>query len=96
MTRSTSSEFRSDWVSKTLAGVVLGFTLALALSGLYALAASGVHLSERSQLAMWATFPSWMVALAGGYACRSGARAWLLLGALNLAAWGLFFLLRLP
>lgn len=94
MARARTTDFRPDWLTKTLAGVILGLSLSLALTGLYSLAAAGVHLSQRAQLAMWSTWPMWVAALAGSYAFRSGARAWAWLGAANLLAWGAFLLLR--
>lgn len=94
MALARTTDFRADWLTKSLAGVFLGLSLSLALTGLYSLAAADVHLSQRSQLAMWSTWPMWTAAMAGSYAFRTGTRAWAWLGAANVLAWGVFLLLR--
>ncbi len=73
-----------DWVSKTLAGLVLGFTLAIGCAGLFSWLASAIPLSSRGQLAMWITAPVWMGVLSGVYFFRSGWRAWAWLAGANL------------
>lgn len=84
-----------DWVSKTLAGLLLGFALALGCSGLLAQAASSIPISVRAQLAMWLVAPVWMGALGGVYFFSSGWRAWLWLGAANLLVAGVRLAWRL-
>lgn len=83
-----------DWVSKTLAGVLLGFTLALGCSGLFAWLNMGMPLSIRSQLAMWMVAPIWLGTAAGVYFFSSGRRAWLWLGGINLVVLGALALVR--
>lgn len=85
-----------DWFGKTCAGSVLGFTLALALNGLIALLTSGglaMH-EGKVQFTMWMLPPLWAAVLGSVYLFRDSLRAWLWLGAANLAAFGLFWLLR--
>ncbi|WP_306591299.1 hypothetical protein [Geothrix sp. 21YS21S-4] len=88
MTPAQHPPIRPDWISKTLAGALLGFTFALGASGLMALALHGLKASARAQLVMWMVAPIWLAILAGCYAFRSGKRAWACLGAAN----GLLFL----
>ncbi|MGY1489264.1 hypothetical protein ACW4YW_07605 [Methylobacillus pratensis] len=86
---------RPDWVSKTLAGLLLGLALTLALSGLLAAMLSDLPMSVKGQLVMWSLPPVWLGVQAGVYFFASGLRAWLWLGGANLLAWGALWLLRL-
>lgn len=78
-----------DWLSKTLAGLLLGFTLAIGCAGLFDGLAGGMPITVRGQLVMWLTAPVWMGVLSGVYFFRSGKRAWALLGGVNLLVFGL-------
>lgn len=84
---------RPDWVSKTIAGVVLGLTLAMAISGVYSELDSAKPLPVRGQLMMWMVPPVWLGTLAGVYFFASGLCAWLWLGGANALAFGLLFAL---
>lgn len=84
-----------DWVSKTLAGTVLGFTLAIGCSGVLANLGQDVPMVTRAQLAMWMVAPIWLGTLSGVYAFASGPRAWLWLSGANSVAFGTLALLRL-
>jgi len=84
-----------DWLSKTLAGTLLGFTLAIGCAGLFNGLAGDMPLSVRGQLAMWLMAPVWLGVLSGVYFFRSGKRAWVWLGGANLLAFGLLSLTRL-
>lgn len=86
---------RRDWLSKSLAGTLLGLGLALGASGLFNLATAALPLGVRAQLAMWLVPPVWFGVLSLCYFFSSGARAWLWLGAANLLAFGLWGALRL-
>lgn len=85
---------RRDWLSKSIAGVTLGFTLAIGCSGLLLAALSGLPPPLRAQFAMWLVVPLWFALLAACYALRSGMRAWLWLGGGNLIVFGLTALLH--
>lgn len=86
---------RADWWSKTLAGAVLGWTLALALSGLFAwLGPGGVDAPNKSQLVMWLIAPLWMLAFSFTYLFRTGLHALLWLSGANLLAYGALFAAR--
>lgn len=71
---------RRDWLSKTLAGFVLGAVLALGCSGLFLQFNADMPLSVRGQLAMWMVPPVWLGVLGGVFFFASGLRAWLWLG----------------
>ena len=76
--------FSPDWISKTLAGSVLGFTLAMGCAYIVAWLTPDLPLSTRGQLAMWIVAPVWMGTLASVYLFRSGLRAWAWLTGTNV------------
>lgn len=81
---------RLQWLSKTLAGVLLGFALAVALAGLFHhIAPAG---PAKVQFAMWITAPLWLTALAAVYAFRDARAAWKWFGAATAAAYLALFL----
>lgn len=85
----------ADWWSKTLAGALLGFTLALALAGLFAwVGPGGIGAPQKNQFVMWLIAPLWMAIFSLVYLLRSGARALLWLGGANLLAYALLFAAR--
>lgn len=65
-----------NWLAKTLAGILAGFTLAIGCSGLFVWLAADLPLPVRGQLAMWMVAPIWMGVLSGVYFFRSGIHAW--------------------
>lgn len=85
------------WFGKTMAGVVLGYTLSIALSGVVAwLTPDGLSGGGKIQFNMWMVAPIWATALGFVYLFRDSLRAWLWLGLANglafpalwaLAAW---------
>jgi len=83
---------RRDWISKSLAGVLLGFALAMGASAALAALTAGIPLATRSQLAMWLVPPVWLGIASTVYFFASGLRAWIWLGgACALLYGGLFF-----
>lgn len=82
-----------DWLSKALAGVLLGFSLAMTLSGIVAwLGPDGPAATNKFQWVMWLVSPLWLGVLSFCWLFRSGRHAWLQLGAANLLAFvGLYF-----
>lgn len=88
MTNPKHLPIQRDWVSKTLAGTLLGLTLALGCSGLFARLNLAMALSAKAQLAMWMVAPIWLGTLSGSYFFGSGWRAWLWLGCANLLVFG--------
>lgn len=86
---------RADWWSKTLAGAILGWTLALAIAGIFAWAGpGGIAAPNKTQFVMWMIAPVWMLVFSLSYLFRSGLRAVLWLGAANALAYALFFSIR--
>lgn len=85
---------RRDWVSKTLAGLLLGFSLAIIASGLLMTQLGDLPLAVSGQLAMWLVPPVWLGTLSLVYFFTSGLRAWAWLLGANAAALGLWWLLQ--
>lgn len=94
MTPSKPPPIRRDWISKTLAGTLLGLALALGASGLFSHLNAGMPLSVRGQLAMWMVPPVWLGTLGGVYFFASGLRAWLWLGGATVLTYGALLALR--
>ncbi|SBV37369.1 conserved membrane hypothetical protein [uncultured Stenotrophomonas sp.] len=84
------------WFGKTMAGVVLGFGLALALSGLFAwLGPDGIAGGGgKVQFNMWLMAPVWALVLSFVYLFRDSLRAWLWLGAANALAFAALWCVR--
>ncbi|WP_232495542.1 hypothetical protein [Novosphingobium kaempferiae] len=78
-----------DWLGKASAGLILGFVLALGLSGLIAwsIGVSDTFFSTRGQLAMWSMSPVWCLILSLCFLFRSGGRAWGVLGLASVIVW---------
>lgn len=80
----------ADWWGKTLAGALLGYTLALAVAGLFAwIGPGGIGAPQKTQFVMWLIAPLWMAIFSLVYLARSGARALRWLGGANLFAYAL-------
>ncbi|MFC0205828.1 hypothetical protein [Novosphingobium soli] len=78
-----------DWFGKASAGLVLGFALALGLSGLlaWAIGVTDTFFSTKGQLTMWSISPTWCIVLSLCFLFRSGLRAWTVLGLATAAVW---------
>ncbi len=85
---------RPDWLSKTLAGLLLGFSLATIAAGLLMTQLRGMPLPVSGQLAMWLVPPVWLGVLSLVYFFSSGLRAWAWLLGANVAALGIWWLLQ--
>lgn len=94
MSAASARSARPDWVSKTLAGLLLGASLALIAAGLLMAALEGMPLAVSGQLAMWLVPPVWLGVLSCVYFFSSGLRAWAWLLAANAVALGLWWLVR--
>lgn len=78
---------KPDWWGKTLAGGLLGFSLAFCLCGLFAwLSPGGIATPNKVQLVMWMIAPLWMLVFSLSFMFRSGLRAFFWLGFANLVA----------
>lgn len=83
------------WLGKTLAAVVLGYTLAVALSGVVAwLTPGGLQGAGKIQFNMWMIAPLWATVLGFVYFFRDSLRAWLWLGLANVVAFALLWVLQ--
>lgn len=89
-TRSDSRQgSHSGWLGQGLAGLILGFTLALGVSKLFMLMTPEMVQTARVQLAMWMVMPVWLTVFAISFLWRRALHAWVMLGILNLAVFGL-------
>jgi len=83
-----------DFTLKSLAGLILGMTLAIAISGLFGvLTPGGYRAPNKFQVVMWLTPPLWMSTLSLVYFFRSSLAAWGWLAGANLIAYGLLLCL---
>lgn len=88
-----SHTHRADWISKTLAGLILGFFIAMAISGLFFLLPLSIGRSAEAQLMMWLFAPIWLTLLSTCYLFRNGKQAWLWLTVASITLYTLYFLL---
>lgn len=78
------------WLGKTSAGLVCGFLLAIALSGLLAhLAPGSLDDAARAETVMLSVPLVWTAVLSAAFAFRSGPRAWAWLGGASALAFAL-------
>lgn len=83
------------WWAKSLAGSVLGFTLAFALSGIFAwVGPGGIGAANKTQFVMWMIAPLWMLFFSLVYLFRTGLQALLVFGLANIAAYLTLFSLN--
>jgi hypothetical protein len=88
-----SKKISPDWWTKTLAGAVLGLSLAFALAGLLAWhGPGGVEAPNKTQAVMWSIAWFWMPVFSLVYLFRTGLQAVLCLAAANVVAYGLLWL----
>ncbi|MCL1089257.1 hypothetical protein L2744_06460 [Shewanella profunda] len=73
---SDSEKLQPDWWTKTLAGLILGFTLALGLVGLFAwFGPGGIDAAVKVQFNMWLICPIWLLIVSFSFLFRTGWRA---------------------
>ena len=85
------AKVEGHWIGKTSAGVICGFIVALALSGLLVrLAPSASIDAAKAETAMLFVPLVWTGIFSVAYLFRSGLLAWLWLGAASLATLTLF------
>ena len=78
-----------DWLGKSCAGLVLGFTFSLALSGLFRLwtGYGDAYFSAKGQLGMWIMALTWPLILGFVFLLRTSLGAWVWLALANLLTW---------
>ncbi|MGC4028570.1 MAG: hypothetical protein QM696_06850 [Steroidobacteraceae bacterium] len=83
----------TNWIGKASAATVLGFWLAIGLSGLFASFGPGglTAGTGKVQFNMWMIAPLWTAVLCACFMFRSGLRAWLWLGAANVLVYALLW-----
>jgi len=77
---------RGDWIGMTLAGVLLGLTLAVSVTTTFGRLPLGIAPPIHAQLTMWLLMPVWLSAIASSFAFETGRRSCTWLGAANLVA----------
>ncbi|AFI84545.1 hypothetical protein [Methylophaga nitratireducenticrescens] len=92
--KSHSSSTQNDWILKTFAGLIAGFFIALAVSGLFFLLPLTIDRSAEAQLIMWLQALVWLTILSTCYLFRTGIKAWLWLTGVNLLLYALYFLFK--
>lgn len=75
------------WFGKASAGVILGFALALAMSGIFLRLPGGA--GGKMQLAMWLMAPVWALVFSFVFLFRSPLAAWAWLGLFTAIAFAL-------
>lgn len=91
--RKKPEPIRPDWISKTLAGLLLGLSLALICSGVLMALMPDTPLPVSGQLAMWLVPAVWLSVLSFVYFFTSGLRAWVWLIGANIVALGIWLLI---
>lgn len=82
----------SEWWLKTSAGALAGFSLALALVGIWAWAGpGGIDAPDKIQFVMWMITPLWMLCFSGVYLFARGLHAWCWLLMANVLAYAVLF-----
>lgn len=77
-----------DLGSKAIAGTFAGFTLSVALCGLYGWLGPG-SLVDKYMVVLWLLLPVWMAILTGCFFFTRGKHSWFVLIIANLIAYAL-------
>ncbi|MFC3053107.1 hypothetical protein [Kordiimonas pumila] len=82
-----------NWIGKASAGAILGFSFAIALSGLLAWFGPGGLLGgiNKLQVNMWLVSPVWVAVLSICFLFKNGWSAWMWLGLLNCICFGALY-----
>ncbi|MCL1122464.1 hypothetical protein N7V09_00105 [Shewanella seohaensis] len=96
MTRlAEQDKLQPDWWTKSLAGLVLGFTLALGLVGLFAwFGPGGIDADTKVQVNMWLITPIWLLILSFSFLFKTGLRAIGYLGLFNILTYIVLYTFR--
>lgn len=88
-------KLQPDWWAKSLAGLILGFTLALGLVGLFAwFGPGGIDADTKVQFNMWLITPIWLFILSFSFFFKTGFRAIGYLGLLNILTYIVLYAFR--
>ena len=79
-----SDTLQRDWLSKSLAGLLFGLLLGIAVGGWIAPRGPISQMDLQVQLAMWIVVPVWATVQGAVFLFSSGRRAWLWLALLTL------------
>lgn len=96
MVRLTADQkIQPHWVSKTIAGGILGLTFAYALVAIFAwFGPGGISAPTKVQFNMWMITPLWLLVLSFSYLFKTGVKAVMYLALANVLAYSIFGLLR--
>lgn len=84
-----------DWISKTLAGILLGYFLAVGVSGVFAwIGPGGIDAPNKVQFNMWIIPFIWLPMFSLVYLFQTGWRAWLWLGTSNILVYGVLLFIK--
>lgn len=88
-------KLQPDWWTKSLAGLILGFTLALGLVGLFAwFGPGGIDADTKVQFNMWLITPIWLLILSFSFMFKTGLRAIGYLGLFNILTYIVLYTFR--
>lgn len=99
---SQAEKVQSDWLGKSLAGIILGLALSFGLVGLFAwLGSDGLtqtisveKQSWRTQFNMWMVSPIWLLILSFVFMFKNYKQAVLWLGGANIVVYVLLYFVR--
>jgi len=95
MTTNNTKHIKPHWWRKSIAGLVLGYTLALGLAGLFAwYGPGGIAPGNKTQFNMWIIAPMWMLIFSLSFLFKTGNRALIWLTIANIATFGLLNVTR--
>ena len=90
-----NDKLQPDWWTKSLAGFILGFTLALGLVGLFAwFGPGGINADTKVQFNMWMITPIWLLILSFSFLFKTGLRAIGYLGLFNILTYIVLYTFR--
>ena len=96
MARLTEDQkIKPHWFVKTMAGLVLGLTLAFAFIGIFAwFGPGGIDAHTKVQFNMWMITPIWLLVFSFSYLFQTGRKAVIYLVSANICVYSVFIILR--
>lgn len=93
---SANEKIQPHWWTKTLAGLILGLTLAYAVVAIFAwYGPGGIDAPVKVQFNMWLISPIWLLIFSCTYMFKTGLKAISYLLLVNVIVYSIFLLLRL-